>query len=94
MDEAKRRDLHQGMQHGIARGHGGFDLALTPLAFGLLGYWIDTKLGWVPVLTITFTVLSFIGVILKTYYVYQYRMNLELERRNTGGTRDTDPVTS
>ncbi len=82
MDEAKRRELHEGMQEGIARGHGGYDLALTPLLFGLIGFWIDSKLGWIPVLTILFTVVSFIGVILKTYFVYQYQMNIHLAERS------------
>ncbi len=81
MDPAKKAELHQGMQEGIARGHGGFDIALTPMLCGLLGFWIDSQFGWVPVLTVAFTVLGFIGVVVKTYYVYQYRMNLELERR-------------
>lgn len=83
MDAAKKRELHEGMQDGIARGHGGYDLALTPLLFGLIGFWIDSKLGWIPLLTIVFTVVSFIGVILKTYFVYQFQMDLETKRRQS-----------
>ncbi|MEE9415563.1 MAG: AtpZ/AtpI family protein [Acidimicrobiales bacterium] len=83
MDATQRRDLHD----GIARSHGGFDLALSPVMFGLLGLWIDTKLGLVPLFTISFVVITFVGVVLKTFYVYRFRMNEEAkireERKNS-----------
>jgi F0F1-type ATP synthase assembly protein I len=39
----------------------GFHLAATYLGFFALGYWLDKTCGTMPWLTVTFTVLGFIG---------------------------------
>ena len=56
------------------RSSGSFELALAPVLMGLLGYWIDNRLGTVPMLTIVFAMLGVAGAVIKTYYVYRADM--------------------
>ena len=78
MDAGVRRDINT----GIGRSHGGFELALTPLLFGLLGYWIDQKVGTMPLFTIGLVVIAFGGVVAKTIYVYRYQFQRETALRD------------
>ena len=59
------------MGNAFARG---FELAVTPALFGLMGYGLDRWLGIVPVLTIVFVLLTLVGMMLKTWYGYVARM--------------------
>ncbi len=65
------RDLND----GLWQSHGGFELALTPLVFGALGYWLDGLTGTRPVLTVLFVLLAFGGVVAKTYYMYRFNFD-------------------
>lgn len=49
---------------------GSYELALSAVVFGLLGWWLDHRLGITPVLLITFTIIGFIGAGLSLYYRY------------------------
>jgi hypothetical protein len=48
--EAKR-DLYSGFGDGLARA---FEMIMTPALFGLIGYFLDRKIGITPVLTFVF----------------------------------------
>jgi F0F1-type ATP synthase assembly protein I len=55
---------------------GSFELVLSAVIFGLFGLWLDSKFGITPWLTITFTVLGFIGACASMYYRYKHRISL------------------
>jgi hypothetical protein len=82
LDDSQRRELSDGMFH---RSSGSFELALAPVLAGLLGYWLDTRLGIVPVLTILFSLVGVAGAVIKTYYVY--RNDMDGMRRATAEAR-------
>ena len=69
-------DLYRNFGDGFTRA---FELAVTPVIFGAMGYGLDRWLGIVPVLTTIFTLLAVIGLLLRTWYGYVYRMEA-LER--------------
>ncbi len=53
---------------------GSYELALSAVLFGLVGLWLDRKLGITPVLMISFTLLGFVGAGLSIYYRYRHQM--------------------
>lgn len=52
----------------------GFSLAVefvaAPLIFALLGFWLDGQFGTSPLLAVALGAFAFIGVLIRTYYVY------------------------
>jgi F0F1-type ATP synthase assembly protein I len=59
------------MGDGLSRA---FELAVTPVLFGALGYALDRWIGVLPVFTIVFVLVALIGMMLRTWYGYVYRM--------------------
>jgi hypothetical protein len=51
-----------------------FELAVTPALFGAMGYGLDRWLGTLPLFTAILSVLVLIGMLLRTWYGYCYRM--------------------
>ncbi len=66
-----KADLYRNMGDGFARA---FELAVTPTLFGLMGYGLDRWIGILPVLTIVFALVAVVGMLLRTWYGYVYRM--------------------
>ena len=64
-------DLYRTMGDGFTRA---VELALTPVIFGALGYGLDRWLGTKPVFLTIFFLLAIIGMLLRTWYGYAYRM--------------------
>lgn len=58
------------------RSSGGFELALSPVLLGLVGYLLDRWLGTVPVFTTVFSVVALVGVCIKIYYGYKAEMDI------------------
>lgn len=55
--------------------HGSFELVLSPLLLGLLGWWLDAKVfHTTPWLTVIFAVLALSGAVVKIYYTYRAHM--------------------
>jgi F0F1-type ATP synthase assembly protein I len=71
VDVSQRREATQEMH----RNSGGFELVLSPLLLGLIGFGLDRWLGTLPVITVIFTVLGLVGVCLKLYYGYKFEMD-------------------
>lgn len=65
---------------------GGYELVLSGVVLGLAGWWLDTKLGWTPILLITFTVLGFVGSALSLYY--RYRADIERQQAEVATMRE------
>ena len=66
---------------------GSYELALSAVVLGLLGLWLDTRLGTTPLLTVALTVLGFVGAGLSLYYRYRAeisRINAETAELRKG----------
>ena len=57
------------------RGHGGFEIAMSPLILGFLGYLADGRFGTTPLFIIVGAVLGLVGSVANQYYRYQARMD-------------------
>ncbi len=69
------------MHDAMWRGHGGWEMALTPVLFGLIGWVIDGWLGSGPFLTILAALVGLGGSVANQCYRYNDRMTaLEEER--------------
>lgn len=83
--------MYRGMGDGFSRA---FELALVPAIFGLAGYWLDQRLGVLPVLTIVAVLLAVVGLAARTWYGYDAQMRrLEAEgpwARRAGEHPSTD----
>lgn len=60
------------------------ELVLSAVLFGVLGLWIDSKLGTTPIFLLVFTLLGFAGAAISVYYRYRHDIaRLEAERDAT-----------
>ena len=67
----EKGELYRNFGDGFTRA---FELAVTPVIFGAVGYWFDGRLGIRPILTLVLTLLAIVGLLLRTWYGYVYRM--------------------
>ena len=70
MDVSQRRELARDMN----RQSGSFELAVTPVLFGAIGYLLDRWLGIVPVFTLILLLVAFGGVAAKLWLGYDREM--------------------
>lgn len=63
------------------RGNGGWEIAVTPVLLGGLGWLLDESIGTRPLFTILGAVLGLIGAVANQYYRYVDRMALATEER-------------
>ncbi len=68
------------MQQGSRSQSQGFELAITPALFGIIGYVIDRVFHTVPVFTIALVVFAFVGVAVRMWYGYDAQMKTEQTR--------------
>jgi F0F1-type ATP synthase assembly protein I len=69
--QAERRELYNGFGDGLALA---FQIALTPVIFGGLGYLIDRAIDRVPLFTIILFLVSMVGVFISQWAQYEHRM--------------------
>ena len=55
----------------VNQSNGGIELALSAVLFGLVGWWLDRRLGTTPLLLLPFTLLGFVGAGLSLYFRYR-----------------------
>ena len=67
----ERRELYQGFGDTLALA---FELAVTPVVVGLMGYGLDRWFGTLPILTIVFVVMAIVGLSARLWYGYDARM--------------------
>lgn len=72
-----RRDLYNGFGDTYTRA---FELVVTPLIFGLIGWWLDTRFGTFPALALTLGILVFLYEVWKLLTVYSRRMDQETKK--------------
>lgn len=63
--------MYRGLGDGFARA---FELAATPTIFGLGGYWLDQRLGVLPLFTLLSALLAVVGLLARTWYGYEHQM--------------------
>lgn len=82
-DASQNGELNMTMHDAMWRGHGGWEMAMTPALFGFLGWLVDGWLGTTPFIMIIAAVVGFGGSVANQYYRYTDRMAaLETERQN------------
>lgn len=64
-------ELYRNFGDGFTRA---FELAVTPVVFGAMGYGLDRWLGIVPIFTTLLVLAAVIGLLLRTWYGYVNRM--------------------
>lgn len=73
-DLRAKQELNRGFGHAYGRG---FDIALTPLVFGGLGWLVDRAVGTHMVFMIGFAVFAVIGLFIRTWIGYDADMRRE-----------------
>jgi F0F1-type ATP synthase assembly protein I len=71
LDLEQRRELNNGFGDSLAKA---FELVTTPAIFGLLGFFIDRKLGTTPLFLLVFALGTFCYLTWKTWGSYERRM--------------------
>jgi F0F1-type ATP synthase assembly protein I len=71
LNDSQRRELSNDIFH---RSTGSFELVLSPLILGFLGFLLDRAIGTVPIFTIVFAVAAMGGAAARVYYGYRYAM--------------------
>lgn len=69
----QRRELYQGFGDTLAVA---FELAVTPVVVGLMGYGLDRWLGTTPILTVVFVLMAIVGLSARMFYGYDARMRV------------------
>lgn len=64
---------------GLDQSHGSFELVVSPLVMGLLGWWLDGRVGTGPWLAIVLAVVGVAGAAIKVYFGYRVRMDAVAE---------------
>lgn len=59
----------------IASSHSSFELVLSPVLFGLAGWWIDSKLGTGPIFAVGLAVFGLVAAVVTVYFGYRARMD-------------------
>lgn len=62
------------LTHQLTTSHSGYELVVTPLLLGLLGFWLDGVFGIRPVLTIALSVFGVVGSVASFYLRYRHQM--------------------
>lgn len=87
MAAADKREITEHM----ASSNGSFELVVSPVVLGLLGWWIDSKLGSGPWLAIGFAVFGLVGAVVKVYLDYRFRMEaVEADARRARDEREAE----
>lgn len=75
VDASQRRELTSQLN----RSHGSFELVLSPVILGVLGFLADRWMGTVPVLTVVAVIVGFAGAAVKIFYAYEVEMRAHEE---------------
>jgi len=67
VDTGDKRELYSGFGNSLVLA---FEFAATPLLFGLIGHFVDGRLGTGPWLTIILVVFALTGLTVRIYYGY------------------------
>ena len=60
----------------LAQSSGSYELGFSAVILGLIGFWLDRRLGTTPIFIITFTIAGFIGASASLYYRYKHQISV------------------
>jgi F0F1-type ATP synthase assembly protein I len=72
VQDGDRKELYSGFSGALSRA---FELAVTPMLFGGLGWLLDRWIGIAPVLTIAFAIFAITGTGVSAWYRYKAQMD-------------------
>lgn len=75
------RPHEKALREGMWRGHGGYEIALSPVIIGGFGWLLDSVIGTVPLFLIIGVVLGLVGSVANQYYRYKAAMEIETAKR-------------
>ncbi len=87
MDSSERRELTQ----QVHRSTGAYELVLSPLILGLIGFGLDRWLGTTPALTVTFVIAGLVGASAKIYFTYKAEMEMHEAQGPWARSSDASP---
>jgi F0F1-type ATP synthase assembly protein I len=76
VDLSDRQATYNGFGGALAQA---VEFVVTPLLFGLLGFWIDGRAGTRPLFMIVLAAFAVVGMALRAYYAYREAMAHEEE---------------
>mgnify|MGYP001305637571 CR=1 FL=1 len=89
MDDLRgRQELYNGFGDTLARG---FEIAVIPILFGGFGWFLDRRLGTMPVLTIILAVFALVAMAVRTYFAYDAEMRAHDAASPWGRTTGSRP---
>ncbi len=71
MDVGDRRELYSGFGNSLTWA---VEFAATPALFGLIGHFLDSRLGTSPLLTVALVIFAVAGLVVRAYYGYMAAM--------------------
>lgn len=90
-DRSAQRHLNRGYGDALS---GAFEIAITPLIFGGLGYLLDSWLGTAPVIMISLGLFAITGVFVKMWFLYDQQMTKDERQVNHTGRSAPPGVTA
>ena len=81
MDEREQREMRRGAGDAFAAA---FEMIVTPALFGLLGWFIDSRLGLFPVFTLVLAAVVLAYETHKLYANYVLALDEALQQRRAG----------
>lgn len=89
------RPHEQALREGMWKGHGGYEIALSPVILGGFGWLLDSVIGTVPLFLIIGAILGLVGSVANQYYRYQAAMEIANAERlaNRPSTGEGAPST-
>ncbi len=79
MQADQKRELNKQLENS----HGSFELVLSPLVLGLIGLWLDSKLGTTPLMVVVLSILGLAGAVVSLFYRYQAKMEMMNAERSS-----------
>ena len=86
MSNPPEREIGSELGDAMRHSTGSYELVIAAIAAAGLGFWIDSVLGIVPVLTLIFALAGFVGAGYSIYLQYQAKMATENADRNARRT--------
>lgn len=85
-DSPQPSEPNQLVHDALWRGSGGWEIAVAPVVFGLIGWFIDGAVRTRPIFTVIGAIIGLGGAFAGLYFAYTSRMAALAEQRNAAHT--------